>query len=416
MQGAHAFGFVGRFLPYRHGIGDVAMFLSAVHQRACIDFLRVRGFLLFFLTIVLGPQTGGAASVRLAWDANQDADLAGYRVYVADPPEIPADWTEDQAAVVVWPYMMKDPDHPGMTLEGLAPDRSYCFSVTAFNAAGEESDFSNTVRTIPLETQLPFLFGEVSATHEWKPVRFPRTYQNPVVVTGPPGTNAPDGVVVRLDRIDANGFAIRVQEWGYHDGEHIGETVGYLAAASGRCRLPDGGEMEAGEVSTRAPGGDAAVSFARPFSSVPVVMTSVCTTNNLAAVTVRVSDVTVDGFRVQLQQQELNAPAHAAETVSFIAWEVGQWQGPHFSYAAGLVPGGVTDLATVLALDAVNGAGAVLLAGMQTCRGGNPAVVRWLEKSDAGIVLYLSEEQSSDSETRHIAEAVGFLLLSRSAP
>jgi hypothetical protein len=79
-------------------------------------------------------QTGFAADVSLKWDANAEADLAGYKVYhSADSAPLegttPLDVSKQTTA----------------TISGLDPDKSYSFAVTAYNTSGLESTYSNVV-------------------------------------------------------------------------------------------------------------------------------------------------------------------------------------------------------------------------------------------------------------------------------
>jgi len=84
--------------------------------------------------LISSLSTGLAASVQLQWDPNTETDLAGYRVYYAVDKSplissIPVDVHNQTAA----------------TISGLDPDKSYNFAVTAYNAPGQESSFSNIV-------------------------------------------------------------------------------------------------------------------------------------------------------------------------------------------------------------------------------------------------------------------------------
>jgi hypothetical protein len=75
-----------------------------------------------------------ASTVLLQWDPNTEQDLAGYKVYYsADSSPLagstPLDVQKQTTA----------------TISGLDPDKAYNLAVTAYNAAGQESSFSNVV-------------------------------------------------------------------------------------------------------------------------------------------------------------------------------------------------------------------------------------------------------------------------------
>lgn len=79
-----------------------------------------------------------AADVTLKWDANTEADLAGYRLYQKRDSATP-------------PFVKVQEIPKGSTtasVTGLDSSHSYSFAVTAYNSAGIESAYSNIV-TIP---------------------------------------------------------------------------------------------------------------------------------------------------------------------------------------------------------------------------------------------------------------------------
>jgi fibronectin type 3 domain-containing protein len=81
--------------------------------------------------------TGEAAT--LSWDASGRADLAGHKIYRATAPGAYG------APIAAVPVNVTD-----YTVTGLEAGTTYFFSVTAYNADGVESSFSNEVsKTIP---------------------------------------------------------------------------------------------------------------------------------------------------------------------------------------------------------------------------------------------------------------------------
>ncbi len=90
-------------------------------------------FIVFALILLAGSASALAADVTLAWDANTETDLAGYKIYYGTAPGV---YGAPITIGVQTTY----------TITGLAPG-TYYFAVTAYNTSGLESGFSNEVST-----------------------------------------------------------------------------------------------------------------------------------------------------------------------------------------------------------------------------------------------------------------------------
>ena len=96
------------------------------------------GISVLIISTLCAPARG--SEVTLAWDPNDEPDLAGYVVYV----------NENGTGI---PYYQLDavsldeiePDNPLYTATGLKEESYYCFVVTAYDSEGFESGFSNEV-------------------------------------------------------------------------------------------------------------------------------------------------------------------------------------------------------------------------------------------------------------------------------
>jgi hypothetical protein len=90
------------------------------------------------ISILSAPVRG--SEVTLAWDPNDEPDLAGYNVYVNQVGPGPPYYQLDTV-----PLDEIEPDSPMYTNTGLKNESFYCFVVTAYDTEGFESGYSNEV-------------------------------------------------------------------------------------------------------------------------------------------------------------------------------------------------------------------------------------------------------------------------------
>ncbi len=93
--------------------------------------LRKTAIFYLLLTFLIVAPAALAADVTLAWDANTEPDLAGYKVYFG---------TSSRSYGTPIPIGATT----SYTITGLLPG-TYYFAVTATNGTGQESDYSNEV-------------------------------------------------------------------------------------------------------------------------------------------------------------------------------------------------------------------------------------------------------------------------------
>jgi hypothetical protein len=263
----------------------------------------------------------------------------------------------------------------------------------------------------PLLTDL-LEHGEVGVDDTWQRVPLRHPFVDPVVVAKPLSRNEGAPAVVRLRRVTPRSFELRVQEWEYLNGPHAPERVGYLVMERGAYLLADGTRVEAGQFEaewTRF----GSVLFQQPFAAVPVVLTAVASVNEADAVTTRVRQITRHGFAVRLQEQASNAPVHARETLSYIAWEPSQGTLDGVTFAVGRTPAEVGHRFAWLPFPAIFGEVPVFVAEMQTANEGQVAALRWRNKTVAGVEVQVQEERSQDQDISHTAESIGYVIIMR---
>jgi hypothetical protein len=97
-----------------------------------------------------------ALDVTLAWDANSETDLAGYKIYYGTKSGGPYNGTgsSEGASPVVVPLGSTNLVSPQFTVHGLQ-NQTYYFVATAYNTEGYESGYSNQVSTSTNQTSTP---------------------------------------------------------------------------------------------------------------------------------------------------------------------------------------------------------------------------------------------------------------------
>jgi len=90
-----------------------------------------------------------AYDTTLAWDSNSDVDIVGYNLYVRNDTSGSYNLLDDLALDDI------DPNNPQFMVTDMAGDVTYNFAVTAVNAAGLESGFSNQISVLNGQAILP---------------------------------------------------------------------------------------------------------------------------------------------------------------------------------------------------------------------------------------------------------------------
>jgi hypothetical protein len=252
-------------------------------------------------------------------------------------------------------------------------------------------------------------FGEFTSNHNWTRVNFKQRFVEPIVVVKPMSSNGGQPAVVRIRNVDPSGFEVRIQEWDYLDGRHAREQANYIVVEKGTHVLENGARVEAGDMQVSMTRGFESVPFRTRFPTSPVLLSSVTTYNDGKAVVTRQSSVSDTGFDLRLQEQEANAEDHTEETVHYIAWEPSTGTLGKFYYEAGLTKQAVTHNSYTIAFSTLFNAPPAFLADMQSLRGGDPANLRSINKTDREVRIRVAEEQSRDAEIAHAAEQVGFI-------
>jgi PKD repeat protein len=264
-----------------------------------------------------------------------------------------------------------------------------------------KAEAANALAGLNIET------GEISVGSDWVRVKLAGTFTEPVVIAGPPSTNDTQPCVIRVRNVTTDGFDIRLAEWDYLDGTHSAETVSYLVMDKGRTSLPDGSIVEAGSFAGTPTNQN--VRFSGLFNTIPVVLTTIASENEIDTVSSRTSKITTASFAYSFKEQEKNKNQHVKETVHYIAWEPGQGTIGTLRYEVALAPDGLTDAWQIVPFQQPFARAPLFLADMQTTNDKDTAALRARAFTPAGAPLKVEEERSRDAETAHPAETVGFM-------
>ena len=249
--------------------------------------------------------------------------------------------------------------------------------------------------------------GEISVGSTWVRVELAGTFTEPVVIAGPPSTNDTQPCVIRVRNVTPTGFEIRLAEWDYLDGTHPMETVSYLVMDKGRTTLPDGTIVEAGSFAGTPTNQN--VRFSGLFNTIPVVLTTIASENEIDTIGSRTSKITTASFAYYFKEQEKNKNQHVKETVLYIAWEPGQGTIGTLRYEVARATNGLTDAWSTVPFQQDFAQAPLFLADMQTNNNSDTAALRTQAVAPTGVQLKVEEEQSKDTETTHPEETVGYL-------
>ncbi|TYC78820.1 hypothetical protein FMN63_02860 [Stappia sp. BW2] len=263
--------------------------------------------------------------------------------------------------------------------------------------------------------------GTEKITDQSVRIDFDKEYDNPIVFTFVSGYDDASPVVARIANIDATGFEMFLQK-PINEGGQSEETVSYLVVEEGTYTLPDGTVLHAmtQDVGKVAKEGFVSVDFGDVFKAegatsalTPAVMSSVQTYNGTDFVKTRTKNVSEDGMKIALEEEESRENGgHTTETVGVLAIErgVGGWA----------VGGAETMLFEVSSLTSVTDDGKtgnflasfdeqpIIFSSMSTYDGKDPASVRISSFDEDSFNMFIQEDTSAGDETKHSDETVDY--------
>lgn len=284
--------------------------------------------------------------------------------------------------------------------------------VTDNMGASTDASYTVTVQASVPEPSFAVEFGTLTVTSTWSRVPLTKKFTQPIVLASPVSYDDPDPAVVRIKNADPSGFDIRVQEWDYLDDTHGEETVHYIVMEKGSYTLDNGAKLEAGSFTATIRFGSQP--FSNAFQSVPIVITSVMTTNEEDAITGRIRKPSTKSFDFRLSEQESSRTDHAKETVGYIAWEPGTGSLGSMQYEVGKTQNVVTDIWHQIDFQTEFAASPFFFAVMQSYDSSENSTIRYQYPAPTDVQVSIEEEASKDTETVHTTEVVGYMIFSSS--
>jgi len=279
--------------------------------------------------------------------------------------------------------------------------------VTDNKGATNTTTIPITVKTVSPLADLKIVLGQIAVSSKWVRVPITSTYQNPIVVVGPPSFKNAEPCVVRLRNVNQTGFDIRLAEWNYQDGIHPEETLTYIVMEKGRITLPDGSSVEAGTFQGSSIA--STVRFSKSFTKLPVIITTIDSTNDADTISGRIKNVGLASFAYAFRKQENKINNRVKETVHYIAWEPGKGTIGSIQFEVATTANAVTNAWYTRAFAKSFIHPPLLLAGMQTTNDTDPSALRVQQVSATGFQVKVEEERSKSIDITHAAETVGYL-------
>lgn len=115
-------------------------------------FKKVLVFLVTILALIalvslsdfIGKGSKPSGTATLSWESNTEPDLAGYKIYYGTSPRT-GDCPDGGYSEKIEVWKTTTPEKPSFTVKGLDAGKTYYFSVTSYDASGNESCFQKEV-------------------------------------------------------------------------------------------------------------------------------------------------------------------------------------------------------------------------------------------------------------------------------
>lgn len=308
--------------------------------------------------------------------------------------------------------------HPEELIHALA----FGNQLFAQQVSNNDADTTALRQMLPINN-VPMEWGMIRGiTHGWNLLPFSKTYQQPVLVISPVSMLSEPGTI-RMRNLSSNYTAISYREWDYLDGIHdVAESAFYMLVEAGEYVLgnPDQSLMiEAKRLDTaklaRANEWNN-IAFAAEFIN-PAIFAAVLTNNSSDdinrinnTVITRITERNNIGFKLAMDEQELQTDGHTSETLGWIAIETdtilnldGRKLSAFFGEANSMLDVVTYPFITEHHFPTV-------LGQVTSANELDPITLQYVDPINDSILLRLEEEQSSDEELEHVIEEIGIFV------
>ena len=310
-------------------------------------------------------------------------------------------------------------NHPDEQIHALAIGHQIFAQQVSHNDAD-----TTALRRIPPPNNAPLEWGLVrNITHTWDVLPFVKTYQTPVLITSPISMFEDGAGVVRTRNLNPNYAEVRYQEWDYLDGIHdVGENIFYFVIEAGAYTLGNPDQilmLEANRIDTNKLARNNEWEQVTLSAEIlhPVIFASVLTSNSSDditrannAVNTRITDANDLGFKLAMDQQELQTDGHTTETLGWLAIETSKTLvlDKLKLHAAFAIVDSVLD--TTYYPFTTEHRYPSIIGQVSTVHELDPISLQYVDPNGDSVLLRLVEEQSYDTELDHVLEEVGLFI------
>lgn len=249
---------------------------------------------------------------------------------------------------------------------------------------------------------------DVIVNEQWTIARLTTPVEQPFVVLGVPTYRNKVPLSYRLGAISGHHVDLQLPPWEYqqHPSYVNPDTVGVMVVSQVKKNdFP--GEMLLADASEEW----SSVTFSSPFQQTPVVLPSLICEGTWQGASVRVRNVSSEGFEIRLQHEEAYPLTGVSAKVSILAMEPGDYETGSWKMKCGLTPEGAVvsntnggfrvDLGEAMA-------DASVFAAMQSVNDEVCAVLR-IKSRDTDSFTLIKDREKSASYTNVRGEQAGWL-------